>query len=387
VSAADAPSGAGTVAVIFGGPSPEHDVSILTGLQAARALVTAGRADVEAVYWTKGERFVAVEPTLEASAFLDGAPKGARELRFVAQPGGGFFTSKPGVLGAKERRMDFDVLVNCCHGGPGEDGTLQAALDLAGVAYTGPAAAAATLCMDKLAFGAVVQAAGLPALPRRLVLPGSEAPGWDGGGGTFIVKPRFGGSSIGIEVIEDWADVVRYAELGGPHTVRGVVAEPFRAEAYDVNVSVRGYPVMAVSLFDRPLRSTGAGPILSYSDKYLGGEGMVSAPRELPAKLEPGLEKELRDAAMTVAALAGVRGVWRIDFLVEDGGKWWVNEVNTVPGSLAKYLWSGDAAVDFSTLLADMIGEARRLPSVQWGSMGADGSALRSAASIANKLG
>ena len=387
MSAADAPSGAGTVAVIFGGPSPEHDVSILTGLQAARALVTAGRTGVEAVYWTKGERFVAVEPTLEASAFLDGAPKGARELRFVAQPGGGFFTSKAGVLGAKERPVDFDVLVNCCHGGPGEDGTLQAALDLAGVAYTGPSAAAATLCMDKLAFGAVVQSAGLPALPRTLVLPGSEAPGWGGEAGSYIVKPRFGGSSIGIEVIEEWSDVVRYAELGGPHTVRGVVAEPFRAEAYDVNVSVRSYPKVALSLFDRPLRPTGAGPILSYSDKYLGGEGMVSAPRELPAKLDPGLEKELRDASRTVAALAGVRGVWRIDFLVADGGRWWVNEVNTIPGSLAKYLWSGDAAVDFPTLLADMIAEARHSRSVQWGSMGADGSALRSAASIANKLG
>ncbi|MGA3218696.1 MAG: hypothetical protein ABSE77_06415 [Acidimicrobiales bacterium] len=387
MSAADLPTGPSTVAVIFGGPSPEHDVSILTGLQAARALVTAGRANVEAVYWTKGERFVAVEPALEASAFLEGAPKGARELRFVAQPGGGFFMTKPGVLGAKERRLEFDALVNCCHGGPGEDGTLQAALDLAGVAYTGPAAAAATLCMDKLAFGAVVQGAGLPALPRKLVAPGSEAPDWDGMGGTYIVKPRFGGSSIGIEVIEDWADVVRYAELGGPHTVRGVVAEPFRNDAYDVNVSVRAYPALALSLFDRPLRPAGAGPILSYSDKYLGGQGMVSAPRELPAQLAPGLEKELRDAATTVAVLAGVRGVWRIDFLVEEGGQWWVNEVNTIPGSLAKYLWSGDAAVDFPTLLADMIEEARRLPSAHWGSMGADGSALRSAASIANKLG
>ena len=76
MSAADVPTGASTVAVIFGGPSPEHDVSVLTGLQAARALVTAGGAHVEAVYWTKGERFVAVEPTLEASAFLEGAPKG-----------------------------------------------------------------------------------------------------------------------------------------------------------------------------------------------------------------------------------------------------------------------------------------------------------------------
>jgi D-alanine-D-alanine ligase len=376
------------VAVIFGGPSPEHDVSILTGLQAARALVMAGRADVEAVYWTKGEQFVAVSPTLEASAFLDGVPKGARELRLVAQPGGGFFTSKPGVLGGgKERRLELDVLVNCCHGGPGEDGTLQAVLDLAGVAYTGPAAASATLCMDKLAFGAVVQAAGLPALPRQLVVPGGEAPDWDGWGGAYIAKPRFGGSSIGIEVIEAWADVVRYAELGGPHAARGVVAEPYQADAYDVNVSVRAYPALELSLFDRPLRPAGAGPILSYADKYLGGEGMVSAPRELPAQLAPGLEKQLRQAAAAVAGLAGVRGVWRIDFLVEEGRHWWVNEVNTIPGSLAKYLWSGDAAVDFPTLLADMIEEARRLPSARWGSAGSDGSALRSASSIANKLG
>lgn len=95
----------------------------------------------------------------------------------------------------------------------------------------------------------------------------------------------------------------------------------------------------------------------------------------------------MRDAATTVAVLAGARGVWRIDFLVEDGGQWWVNEVNTIPGSLAKYLWSGEAAVAFPTLLADMIEEARRLPSAHWGSMGADGSALRSAAAIANKLG
>jgi D-alanine-D-alanine ligase len=376
------------VAVVFGGPSPEHDVSILTGLQAARALLMAGRAGVEAVYWTKGEQFVAVGPDLEASAFLDGAPRGARELRFVAQPGGGFFTTKPGVLGgAKERRLELDVLVNCCHGGPGEDGTLQAALDLAGVAYTGPGAAAATLCMDKLAFGAVVKCAGLPALPRTLVVPGHEAPRWGGSVGGYIVKPRFGGSSIGIEVIRDWADVVRYAEQGGPHTARGLVAEPYQSDAYDVNVSMRAYPVMALSLFDRPLRLAGSSPILSYSDKYLGGEGMVSAPRELPAQLAPGLEKELQDAATTVAALAGLRGVWRVDFLVEEGGQWWVNEVNTIPGSLAKYLWSGDAAVDFPTLLADMIEEARRRPSAQWGSMGADGSALRSAASIANKLG
>jgi len=384
----------GAVGVLFGGPSPEHDVSVLTGLQAARALLVAGGGavgGVEAVYWTKGERFVAVDPTLEASEFLDGPPKGARELRYVAQPGGGFFSSKAGVLGgAKERRLELDVVINCCHGGPGEDGTIQSALDMAGIAYTGPTAAGAALGLDKLAFAGVVSASGLPALPRHLVTPGSEAPEWGGtrAVGPFILKPRFGGSSIGIEVVDDWADVLRYVELGGPHTTRGVVAEPYHPQAGDVNVAIRAWPTLSLSLFERAIRQDGASPILSYTDKYLGGEGMVSAPRELPAQLAPGLEKELRGAAMQVAVLAGVRGVWRLDFLVEAGtGQWWVNEVNTIPGSLAKYLWTGAAEVSFATLLADMVEEARRRPSAQWGSSGADGTALRSAAAIASKLG
>jgi D-alanine-D-alanine ligase len=375
----------GTIGVLFGGPSPEHDVSILTGLQAARALTNAG-ARVRALYWTKGEQFVEVEPGLEAVAFLEGPPKGARELRFVAQPGGGFFAVRPGVLGAgKERRLELEAVVNCCHGGPGEDGTVQAAFDMAGLAYTGPNAASAALGMDKLAFGGVVQGAGLPSLPRTLVLPGSEPPPFEG---PYILKPRFGGSSIGITVVEEWSDVLRYEALGGPHTQRGTVAEPYRQGAEDIEVAVRSWPQMSLSAIARALRSGGEGPILSYSDKYLGGEGMVSAPRELPAVLPGGLEKELRDAALHVAALVGARGVWRVDFLVElSTGNWWVNEVNTIPGSLSKYLWVGEAAVDFAELLLAMVEEAKARPSARWGSAGADGTALRSASAIASKLG
>jgi D-alanine-D-alanine ligase len=344
---------------------------------------------VEAIYWTKGERFAVVDPGLEAAAFLDGPPKGARELRFVAQPGGGFFLAKGGVLGGgKERRLELDAVVNCCHGGPGEDGTLQAALDMAGIPYTGPSAAGAALGMDKLAFASVVGTAGLSTLPRKLVVPGLEAPSWGGSSGPYIVKPRFGGSSIGIEVIDEWADVLRYVELGSPHVARGAIAEPYRERSYDVQVAVRTYPRTELSLFERSLRADASSPILSYSDKYLGGEGMVSAPRELPAQLSPALEKELSGAALGVAALAGARGVWRIDFLIEDDPEqWWVNEVNTVPGSLAKYLWTGSAAVAFPELLADMVEESKQRPSARWGSTGADGSALRSAASIASKLG
>lgn len=368
-------------AVLFGGPSPEHDVSIFTGLQAAHAL-SQGGATVTAIYWAKTGDFFSVEPGLEGRDFADGAPKGARELKLVASPGGGFVGGKGGLL-AKERPLDISAVVNCCHGGPGEDGTLQGALDLAGLAYTGPSVAGAGVGMDKLAFAGAVTSAGLPALPRALVEPGRPAP-W-ATPGPFIVKPRFGGSSIGIEVVEDWATATAVA-TSSVHLRRGAVVEPYRPESYDLNIAVRSWPELQLSAIERPLRSPGSGEILGYQDKYLGGEGMVSAPRELPAQIPEWLEKAIRDAATSVAALALVRGVARIDFLVDDGN-WYVNEVNTIPGSLAKYLWVDPAPVPFPTLLADLLAEAARRPTFRPDATGADGSLLRSGGSIARKLG
>lgn len=365
-------------AVVFGGPSPEHDVSILTGLQAARTLASS----VVAIYWAKTGDFYSVDSSLEGEAFLDGVPKGAKELKLVACPGGGFVAGKGGLL-TKEHPLDISAVINCCHGGPGEDGTLQAAFDLAGVAYTGPSVAGASLGMDKLAFAGAMAAAGLPVLPRVLVEPGRPAP--PGTAGPYIVKPRFGGSSIGIEVVEDWTTACALAGTS-VHLRRGAIAEPYRPASYDLNVAVRTWPEVQFSAIERPLRSAGSAEILGYRDKYLGGEGMVSAPRELPADIPETLEKGVRDAAASVAALALVRGVARIDFLVDDGN-WYVNEVNTIPGSLAKYLWVDPATVAFATLLADLLAEARKRPTFRPDATGADGLVLRSASSIARKLG
>jgi D-alanine-D-alanine ligase len=139
-------------AVLFGGPSPEHDVSIVTGLQAVRAL-----GDAVAVYWSKTGEFWEVDSALEARHFAEGVPRKSGQLRLVAGEG----------LAGKRRALEVSAVVNCCHGGPGEDGTIQAALDLAGLSYTGPGVASAALGMDKLAFGHLVRGAGLPALPRR----------------------------------------------------------------------------------------------------------------------------------------------------------------------------------------------------------------------------
>lgn len=362
-------------AVLFGGPSPEHDVSILLGLLAARALADDGQ-EVDALYWTKGGDFFAVDPGLEAEAFLEGPPAKKRRARLHE---GGFVVEAGGL--AKRKPLETSVVVNCCHGGPGEDGTLQGALDLAGVRYTGPSVAGAALAMDKLVFAAAVSAAGLPHLPVALVEAGAGAPF----GGPYIVKPRFGGSSIGIEVFEDWESVSAFVASPQPHLRSGAVVEPYRPESYDLNIAVRTYPQLALSAIEKPLRATAGATILDYRDKYVGGQGMISAPRELPAEIPAAWEAEVRSTAARIAGLASVRGVARIDFLV-DADQIYVNEINTIPGSLSKYLWI-DPPVPMAILVRDMISEATAGPARAYVTQGADGSALRSAGSISAKLG
>jgi D-alanine-D-alanine ligase len=152
-----------------------------------------------------------------------------------------------------------------------------------------------------------------------------------------------------------------------------------------LNVGVRVWPALSLSAIERPLRSTGSAEILNYTDKYVGGEGMASAPRQLPAELPGATAAALRAAAEEIARLAAVRGVARIDFL-SDGDAWFVNEVNTVPGSLARYLWV-DPPLPFIDLLDAMLGEARACPTWRPSALGADGAVLRSAGGIAAKLG
>lgn len=359
--------------VLFGGPSPEHDVSILTGLQAAAELVRAGE-QVEAIYWTKDGRFLSVDPLGEGEAYLEGPPRGAEELKLELGANAGF--TRSGRLG-RSQIVALDGLVLATHGGPGEDGSLQGALGLADVPYTGPSVAGAALGMDKLAFAAVVEGAGLPTLPRVALTASSEDPGFEG---PYIVKPRFGGSSIGIDVVEDLA-TAKARLSSNVHLSAGAVLEPYRPDLADVQVAVRAYPEAQVSAIERPLR--GGGGILGYQDKYIGGQGMASAPRELPATLPAAIEQVVRSSAAILIEAALVRGVARIDFLANDD-EVYVNEVNTIPGSLARYLWISPA-VPFATLLSDMLAEAKARPA-RPSSAGADGTVLRSAGSIASKL-
>ena len=354
-------------AVIFGGPSDEHDISILTGLQVTRAL-----RDVYGVYWSKSGNWYLVDPDLEAAAFVDGPPRGGRELSFVATPGQG--------LSLKRKPIDITAVVIACHGGPGEDGTLQGLLDLAGLRYSGPGQAASALGIDKLAFGAAMSAAGLPTLPRTLVTGGDEpAPDF---GGPFIVKPRFGGSSIGIEVAEDWETVLAL-KRGSSFFDQGAVVEPFLTGSRDLQIGVRTFPEWQLSAVEAPMRA--AEGIYSYDQKYLAWGGEVSGGRELPASMTESVARSVADLSRRVADVAGLRGIARIDFLEKDG-EVVVNEVNTIPGSMAAYLWI-DPPLSREELFTDLVAEAEGPPARVFSVAGSDGTALRSAGTIASKLG
>jgi D-alanine-D-alanine ligase len=310
---------------------------------------------------------------------VNGVPAKAERVELLARPGGGF-AAEPGRFG-KRRELDIAAVVNCCHGGPGEDGSLQAAFDLAGLRYTGPGAAGAALGMDKLAFGGAVAAAKLPALPRAPFTPDGPDPDF---AGPYIVKPRFGGSSIGIEITDDLA-TARALVGSSPHFREGAVVEPYLPDSVDLNVSVRTWPKLTVSAIEKPLRPASGGRIYTYAEKYLGGgEGLSSAPRELPADIPGEVTERIRELAEALAPIALVRGAPRIDFLWH-GDDIWVNEINTIPGALAWYFWAAEG-VSFATLLSDLLDEARQGPVRARTTEGADGAALRSAGSIAGKL-
>lgn len=358
-----------STAVLFGGPSDEHDISILTGLQVVRDLP----GETLALYWSKRGEWFAIEPESEASDFVEGVPRKAREVVFAAHPGGGFIY--------KKKPFPIDVAFIACHGGPGEDGTLQGALDLAHLRYTGPGQAASALGMDKFAFGAAMAAVGLPTLPRTLVTGHREVdPGYEG---PYIIKPRYGGSSIGIEVADDWRTVSALVR-SSPHFFSGGVAEPFLAGSRDLQVAVRTYPDLELSAIEAPVRGEGSG-IYSYDQKYLAWGGEVSGGRQLPAQIDEALEARLRSLAAQVAELYGVRGIARIDFL-EREGELWVNEINTIPGSMAAYLWI-DPPRSREKLFGDMVAEAMAASTRTYSTAGADGTALRNAGTIASKLG
>jgi D-alanine-D-alanine ligase len=359
----------GQLAIVFGGPSSEHDISILTGLLCERVLTDAGH-DVAPVYWARNGEWVLCPARSEAKDFLEGAPKGGTKLDVLL--GVGFQLPKKGLGGAKP--LAVDAALNCCHGGSGENGGINAIFDQLSIPLSGGPGQLAALGMDKLAFGAVLAQAGIPTLPRATL--GGVVPFE----GPYIVKPRFGGSSIGIEVVEDLATAQALAK-SSVHLRQGVVLEPFSKGAVDLNLAYSTYPSLRFSLLERPLKES---DFFDYSAKYLNTDGLAGAARELPAQVPDVVLKEAERLAAAVLEVTGIKGLGRLDFLLVDDVLY-VNEVNTIPGSMSLYLWP--SSVPAAELLMGAVEEAKKSFNLTTPAAFEPGAALRAAGGMAGKLG
>jgi len=363
-------------AVLFGGPSPEHEISILTGLQAERVLTAAGEA-VTPIYWSPSGEWFLVPSGTEAKDYLDGVPKGAKPIEVRLSGDSGLYV--------KRKALQISAVLLTLHGGVGEGGGAAALFALLGIPATGSSLFAGAVGMDKLAFGGLMHVSGVASLQRE-ALSATVAPTF---AGPYIVKPRFGGSSIGIEIVED-VDAARAISKASAHLRAGAVVEPYRPELVDLNISFRTFPTLEVTAVEKPLRGASTNGLYSYAEKYLsGGEGsevgLTSAPREFPAVLAEGVAERAEVMARRVAEVTGLTGVVRVDLLLDEAtGDLFVNEVNSIPGALSLYLWAPTVAA--SKVLLDALVEARDKPFVLPAGGFGSGAALRAAGGIAGKL-
>lgn len=350
------------VAVIFGGKSTEHEVSI----QSARNVVKAidrSRFDVQLIGIDKGGRWVmGQESELLLSegnphqALLDGSGAevglhpgpGQRELRVLA-------SGKS--LGA------VDVVFPVLHGGAGEDGSVQGFLKLAGLAYVGPSVLGSAVGMDKDVAKRLMRDAGLPVVPY-VCLQGKNAKPMPQDlerllGFPCFVKPANSGSSVGV------------SKVHGREELDGAIREAFRFDRKVlVEKAIVGREIEVAVLGNEDPQASVAGEILpqaefySYEAKYLDENGAIL---KIPAELSKGEMDQVRDLAKRAFSCLGCEGMARVDFFLDAKGNFYVNEINTIPGftaiSMYPKLWeaSGLGYTELISRLIDLALERKAL--------------------------
>ena len=340
------------VAVAFGGRSVEHDVSIVTGHQIMRAFPN-DRYEVVPIYISREGKWFTGAPLQELDAFADEntlARDGVvpcvlspdtRHHGLILNPLAGRFQM------SQIKRLD--VVFPALHGSHGEDGSLQGLLELADVPYVGVATLGSALTNDKIMTKQVLRQAGIPVLedcgfsreswlndPDAILEEIRERFGFP-----LFIKPATLGSSIGIGRADSESMLQSSIDIAANFD-RRILVEPAVVNGIEINCAVLGIGASyQASTLEQPVSWDA---FLSYEDKYLRGEeGMKSAERLIPAPIDEALARRIQQFSIDAFRAVDGRGIARLDFLVRpDSDEIYLNEINTMPGSLAFYLWRED---------------------------------------------
>ncbi len=339
-----------TVGVIFGSRSVEHDVSIVTAQQVMRALDPA-KYEVIPIYITRAGTWLTSPALTDIKTFqIEKIEEliGVRETLISPMPSQhGMIT--PPVAGylARNALKRLDVIFPTVHGSHGEDGTLQGLLELADIPYVGCGVLASALANDKALTKAVLSAHGIPTVEGITVRRAEWQAGraavlarLEGLGYPLFVKPNTLGSSIGISRPADAKAAAAALDVAFGLD-RAVLVEKALEGALEINCALLGNAQVRPSLLEQPISFE---EFLTYEEKYMRGgaaKGMKGAERKIPAPLPQALTEQIRELAVRAFQAIDGRGTARIDFLLKDGQPY-VNEINTLPGSLAFYLWQAE---------------------------------------------
>ncbi len=336
------------VGVIFGGRTTEHEVSVVTGIQVMKFL--SRRHTVIPIYISKDGRWYTGEKLTNLDVYKGFNPKDPSLLPLAFSPDTGMqVVQNPFPKGFldKPKKLELDVVFPAMHGMNGEDGTLQGLLELADLPYVGAGVLASAICMDKVMTKVVLSGQGLPVVDY-LAFSRSE---WEQQEAEIvsrieakftypvIVKPARLGSSIGIEVAGNTDDLKFHISVAS-HFDSKIIVETYLKNKLDINCSVLGNEKLTASVTEQPVSSE---MLLSFAEKYLQGQrtqGMQGAKRIIPAPLTAEMTEKVQRMAVEAFRCVGGRGIARIDFLLDpETQALYVNEINTLPGSMAFYLW------------------------------------------------
>lgn len=361
------------VGVIFGGESVEHEVSIISAIQAMNKM-DQEKYDIIPIYITKDREWYTGDMLKDIEVYedLDLVKKYGKNVVLYYKNGSYVLQNKKFPKGIV---TDIDIAFPIVHGTNVEDGVLQGYLQSIGIPFVGGDVYASAVGQDKVYMKALFKDSDLPMTKyvwfydcdykndseevikkvNKLKYP-------------VIVKPACTGSSVGIKVVDDESELVEAIDDAIQYDNK-ILVEEVVTDLKEVNISVVGnYEHQKTSEIEEVIS---ANKFLTYADKYIGGgkgklkgmkmpmktpsKGMASANRKLPADLSDKMRKEVEEIAVKAFKVLGSAGVCRIDFLIDEKAKKvYVNEINSIPGSLAFYLWEA-AGVKYTELLDELI--------------------------------
>lgn len=353
------------IGVFFGGRSTEHEISVISANQAMHAIDTENY-DVTPIYITKQGRWYTGEALKDVANYRD-IPKLLKQCTEIyMEPvfdDYNIYRRKPKIFGSNIVTR-LDVAIPVLHGSNGEDGTFEGILDSIGIPYAGCNVLASANGMDKITMKMILQACDVPVVDyvwftdkqwdskrHQMIQLVEEKLGYP-----VIVKPANLGSSVGIGRAANRETLIERVNEAEKYSTR-LIVEHMVDNLHEVNCSVLGdCDDYITSVCEEPIKS---GEILSYSDKYMGGtkgaKGMQASQKRIPADLPASVTERIQFLAGETFRVLSCHGVSRVDVIMDaDNGNIYVNEINTIPGSLSFYLWEA-TGIPFNELMDRLV--------------------------------